>query len=177
MNGRASKIGVSAGRLSMNAGDDDVRILNGLIGATLDSARHYKKVAGNVGNPSVRALFEHLSTERKSITQALQSQLGAISSNPMIESARNVSFTRRIFGNVRHAMDYGYIALIDEVERGEERVKAKYERALTNEKLSTLSRSVVQNAYKSVCAGCAQMHALKRYPNAERVHSERVEQW
>jgi hypothetical protein len=74
-------------------------------------------------------------------------------------------------------MDYGYCALIDEVERCEERIKAKYEYALVNGRLSPLSRTVVQNAYAAVQEGCADMHALKRYPHAEHYQGERMEQW
>ncbi|GLQ89328.1 PA2169 family four-helix-bundle protein [Dyella flagellata] len=159
----------------MNA-DYDVNILTGLIGATLDSARHYRKVAGNIGNPRIRALFEHLSIQRKLIARELQLQRTAVTGNPMGEGML-VAHPLRLFGNLRHTMDYGYCALIDEVERCEERIKAKYEHALMDCRLSGLSRTVVENAYASVQEGCADMHALKRYPHAEHSHSERLEQW
>jgi uncharacterized protein (TIGR02284 family) len=158
----------------MNA-DDDIYLLNGLIGATMDSSRHYRKVAGNIGNPRIRALFEHLSIQRKLIAQELQEQLAAITGHPQGEGLQ-VMHPLRLLGNLRHAMDYGYCALIDEVERCEERIKAKYERALADGRLSRLSRVVVQNAYASIQEGSADVHALKRYPDAERSHPERLEQ-
>ena len=158
----------------MNA-DGDIDILNGLIGATMDSARHYHKVAGNVGNPGLRAQFEHLSVQRKLIAQALQDQLVAITGNPQREGMAP-AHPLRLFGNLRLLMDYGYCALIDEVERCEERVKAKYERALLDDRLSRLSRQVVERAYASVQEGSAGMHALKRYPRAEQGRVERMEQ-
>ena len=159
----------------MNA-DGDINILNGLIGATLDSARHYRKVAGNVGNPRIRALFEHLSVQRKLIAQELQAQLVAITGSPQREGT-SPSHPLRLFGNLRLLMDYGYCALIDEVERCEERIKAKYERALLDDRLSRLSRVVIEHAYASVQQGSADMHALKRYPHAEPSRMERMEQW
>ncbi|RUL78173.1 PA2169 family four-helix-bundle protein [Dyella choica] len=155
--------------------DYDVNILSGLIGATMDSARHYRKVADNIGNPRIRALFEHLSIQRKLIALELQEQRTAICGNPQSEGILTIH-PLRLFGNLRHAMDYGYCALIDEVERCEERIKAKYEHALTDGRLSAPSRTVVQNAYASVQEGCADMHALKRYPHAEQVHGELLEQ-
>jgi uncharacterized protein (TIGR02284 family) len=158
----------------MNA-DGDVYILNGLIAATLDSARHYRKVAGNVGNPRIRALFEHLSVQRKLIAQELQDQLVAITGRPQGEGMPP-SHPLRLFGNLRLLMDYGYCALIDEVERCEERIKAKYERALLDDRLSRLTRMVIENAYASVQEGGADMHALKRYPHAEHSRTERMEQ-
>lgn len=158
--------------------DDDISILNGLIGATMDSARHYRKVAGGIGNPRIRALFEHLSLQRKMIAQRLRTQLSAVSSNPLAEGVPVPAIpAARVFGNLRHALDYGYCALIDEVERGEEHVQAKYECALKNDRLSGLSLPAVQSAYESVREGSAKMHALKRYPHAEHGHSERLEQW
>ncbi|GGA46423.1 PA2169 family four-helix-bundle protein [Dyella nitratireducens] len=159
----------------MNA-DGDISILNVLIGATMDSARHYHKVAGNVGNPRIRALFDHLSVQRKLIAEELQDQLSAVTGNPQSESMPT-THPLRLFGNLRHVMDYGYCALIDEVERCEERIKGKYERALLDDRLSRLSRAVVQNAFESVQEGSADLHALKRYPHAEHSHSERLEHW
>jgi uncharacterized protein (TIGR02284 family) len=156
--------------------DEDIPILNGLIGATMDSARHYRKVAGNIGNPRIRALFEHLSTQRKMIAQGLQDQLASVSGSPLAEGLLSGP-SKRLFGNLRHAMNYGYCAWIDEVERGEEHVKARYEHALKDGRLSRLSRVAVQNAYETVREGEAKMHALKRYPQAGHAHGERLEQW
>jgi uncharacterized protein (TIGR02284 family) len=156
--------------------DDDVKILNALIGATMDSARHYRKVAGSIGNPRIRTLFEHLSTQRKMIARRLQDQLAVVGGNPLAEGLPAVPSTR-LSGRLRHAMSYGYCALVDEVERGEEHVKARYERALQDGKLSRLSRTAVQHAYASVREGEARMHALKRYPQAGHARSERLEQW
>lgn len=160
----------------MNA-DVDINILNGLIGATMDSARHYRKVAGNVGNRRLRGLFEHLSVQRKLIAQELRAQLVAVTGNPQGEGLSPPAHSLRLFGNLRLLMDYGYCALIDEVERCEERIKAKYERALLDDRLSKRSRVVIQHAYALVQEGSADMHALKRYPHAEHGHGELLEQW
>jgi uncharacterized protein (TIGR02284 family) len=161
--------------MNVNA-DDDINLLNGLIGATMDSARHYRKVAGSIGNPRIRALFEHLSIQRKLIAQELQEQLATVTGRPLNEGLQ-AAHSLRLFGNFRHAMEYGYCALIDEVERCEERIKAKYERALADGRLSRVSRVVVQNAYASIQEGSADMHTLKRYPHTEQGHPERLQQW
>ena len=159
----------------MNA-DDDISILTCLVVATLDSARHYHKVAGSIGNPRIRALFEQLSAQRRNVARTLQNRLEAISGGPLKEGLSAMR-APHVFGNLCHAMDYGYSALVDEVERGEEHVKAKYEYALENGRLSWFSRTVVRNAYASVREGADEMLALKRYPQAAQAHSERLEQW
>lgn len=162
----------------MRAEVDDIRILNGLIAATMDSARHYRKVAGTIGDPRLRALFERLSMQRKMIAQGLQIQLSAFSNHPLADALPAIP-AARVFGDLRRALDYGYCALIDEVERGEEHVQAKYECALMDGKLSGLSLMAVQSAFESVREGSAKMHALKCYPSypaIEQGHGERLEQ-
>jgi len=153
--------------------NDDVDILNDLIWATLDSARHYRRVAGNIGSLRIRAVFDHLSTQRSRVAQTLQHQVATFGGVHLADGF-SVIHTTHVFGNLRYAMDYGYCALIDEVERGEEHVKAKYECALENERLSQLSRTVVMSVYPSVREGFDEMHALKRYPNDELIHDERL---
>ena len=159
----------------MNA-DSDIKLLNGLIAATMDSARHYRKVAAHIGHPRIRALFEHLSVQRKLVAKELQDQLMAIAGNPQGESITGAHRVQ-VFGNLRHVMDYGYCALIDEVERCEERIKAKYERALRDDHLSRLTRALLERAYSAVREGGADMHALKRYPQAEEGRSQQLQQW
>lgn len=67
----------------------------------------------------------------------------------------------RRWEDLRNAISGGDKAIIDEVERGEDYIKAKYETALEDEKLSSESRSIVQEAYQSVRAGHDRMSQLK----------------
>lgn len=159
----------------MNAGVH-TNILNGLIDATMDSARHYRRVAGSIDNPRIRALFEHLSVQRKMVAEELLDQLAAAGGGSLREGMR-LTHASHIFGNLRHAMNYGYCALIDEVERGEEHIKAKYEHALEDSGLSGLPRTAVLNAYESVREDGRRMHSLKCYPNTEHGHGEALQQW
>ena len=52
-------------------------------------------------------------------------------------------------------------AIINEVERGEDYLKDKFETALSSDTLSSQSRSVVEQAYQSVREGHDQMSQLK----------------
>ena len=52
-------------------------------------------------------------------------------------------------------------AIINEVERGEDYLKEKFETALNSDTLSGESRSVVERCYQSVREGHDQMSSLK----------------
>ncbi len=52
-------------------------------------------------------------------------------------------------------------AVIEEVERGEDYIKEKYEAALQDGELSPETRQVIQQAYQSIRRGHDQASALK----------------
>ena len=52
-------------------------------------------------------------------------------------------------------------AVVNEVERGEDHIKAKYESALADTDLSPATLAVIRKAYQSVREGHDQMSALK----------------
>ena len=54
-----------------------------------------------------------------------------------------------------------YKAVIEEVERGEDYLKAKYESALQDDELSPDTRQAIQQAYQSVRAGHDRVSAIK----------------
>jgi uncharacterized protein (TIGR02284 family) len=51
--------------------------------------------------------------------------------------------------------------VVDEVERGEDHIKAKYDDALKDDTLSLSAREAIQQAYASVRQGHDQMSAIK----------------
>jgi uncharacterized protein (TIGR02284 family) len=52
-------------------------------------------------------------------------------------------------------------AIVDEVERGEDHIKAKYEDALKDTDVTAGTRSLINEAYVSVKSGHDQMRDLK----------------
>jgi uncharacterized protein (TIGR02284 family) len=58
-------------------------------------------------------------------------------------------------------------AIINEVERGEDYIKDKFETALDSDKLTGDSRSVVERCYQSIRSGHDQMSQLKHGMQAQ----------
>ncbi|GAB2561911.1 PA2169 family four-helix-bundle protein [Dyella jejuensis] len=144
----------------MATNDDDIGVLNGLIEVTIDSAEGYKEAAGDVKNPELKAIFQRRAVERRTATAALQSQVRALGGQPEDDGTVLASMHRK-FLNLRNSVQSGDRVVIDEVERGEDHIKAKYEDAFKDGKLSASSLTVAQQAYGSVRSGHDEMSRLK----------------
>jgi uncharacterized protein (TIGR02284 family) len=147
----------------MATNNEDIAVINRLIEATIDSADGYREAAKDVKNPELKSIFERRARERLAAFNTLQSQVEAMGGQPEDDGSLLASM-HRAFMNLRCAIRTGVadLAVIDEVERGEDIIKAKYEDAIKEAGLSTTSLAVVQHAYESVRSGHEEMSRLKR---------------
>ena len=60
----------------------DVRVLNGLIETTLDSADGYREAARETDNANYRTLFEQRSFERQQVAGDLQNTVRSLGAEP-----------------------------------------------------------------------------------------------
>jgi uncharacterized protein (TIGR02284 family) len=58
-------------------------------------------------------------------------------------------------------------AIVNEVERGEDHIKAKFENALKDDELSVSTRTAIEQGYRSVREGHDQMRDLKHSLRAQ----------
>lgn len=139
---------------------EDIAVLNRLIGATIDSVAGYGEAANDVKNPEIKAIFQRRARERQAACSSLQSQVRALGGQPEDEGTLLASM-HRLFVNLRSAARAGDLAVLDEVERGEDHIKAKYEDAISEAGLSTTSLAAVQHAYASVRSAHDEVSRLK----------------
>jgi uncharacterized protein (TIGR02284 family) len=130
--------------------DHAVKVLNSLIETTLDSANGYKDAAEHVDNPQYKTMFAERSSKRMDLTRRLQDEVRTFGGKPeddqsVIGKMHNKFAELR--GKVAGASDKG---VIDEVERGEDVIKKKYEMAVQDDELPPEVRAVVTEAYQSV---------------------------
>lgn len=138
----------------------DIKILNSLIETTLDSADGYGQAAESASNSSYKNLFSQWSTERRKVVSDLQGQVRNLGGAPDTDGS-TLAAGHRVFLKVRDSMTKGDESVIDEVERGEDFIKAKYEGALEDEELSAAVRDAVVRAYGSIKTGHDQARDLK----------------
>lgn len=131
--------------------DKDISVLNSLIETTIDSADGYEQAAGTAKDADLAQLFRRFASERRSVVADLRSHVVRLGGEPEDDGSL-LAGAHRAFLNLRSAFDSDTRTAINEVERGEDFIKEKYETALKAE-LSPDVREAVQRAYESIRAG------------------------
>jgi uncharacterized protein (TIGR02284 family) len=138
----------------------DIKVLNSLIETTLDSADGYGQAAERATNTSYKNLFQQWSTERQRVVSELQGQVRSLGGSPE-DDGSVLAAGHRAFLKLRDSVTGGDEKVIDEVERGEDFIKAKYEAAMEDQELSASVRDIVVRAYSSIKSGHDQASNLK----------------
>lgn len=144
----------------------DIRTLNGLIASTIDSVDGYRTSATDVDSPKLAELFTARASERSSVAEQLRAEVTKLGGNPE-DDGTILAAGHRAFVNLKAAVTKrDDEAVIAEVERGEDHIKAKYEDALKDSDLAPATRSLIETAYGSVKSGHDQMSNLKHHMTA-----------
>lgn len=139
----------------------DIRTLNGLIATTIDSVDGYRTSAEAIDNPRFADLFTQRASERSSVAEQLRAEVRRLGGNPE-DDGTLLAAGHRMFVNLKGVVaTRDDKAIVNEVERGEDHIKAKFDAALADNDLATETRSLIQTAYGSVRAGHDEMSALK----------------
>ncbi len=139
---------------------DDISTTNGLIKTTLDSMKGYRE-ASEDSKTANAAFFCEMADQRSAVATRLQSHVASLGGDPQDDSSASAA-AHRGFMNLKQAiMGTEEKAVVEEVERGEDFIKAKYEDALKDSDLSPATRSVLEEAYTSIKAGHDKVSAMK----------------
>ena len=137
-----------------------VSTLNTLIATTIDSITGYEDSAKNIDNERFREIFRKRADERQNVVERLRAEVRRLGGDPE-ESGSFLGKAHQRFEDLKAAITgRDEKAIINEVERGEDYLKEKFEAALDSG-LSGESRSVVEQAFLSVRAGHDQISQLK----------------
>ena len=127
----------------MIGSNKDVTTLNSLIATTIDSINGYQESADAVENPQFRQLFLELARDRQQALPELQAAVARLGGNPE-DDGTALAAAHRTFVDLKSAITgRDDKAVINEVERGEDHIKHKYEAALEESELSAESRSAI----------------------------------
>ncbi len=141
--------------------EHDIDVINSLITTTIDSADGFERSAENVQGTEFEQLFSDFARERRQIVGRLQEHVRtALGGEPNDDGSLKADLHRR-FEDLRAAFGGGDKAVIEEVERGEDYIKAKYEAAMKDERLDPECRAFIGEAYQSVRAGHDRASQLK----------------
>ena len=140
---------------------DEISTLNTLIATTIDSITGYENSAKDIDNQRFAEIFRQRADERQQVVQQLREEVGRLGGNPE-DDGSFLGKTHQRFEDLKAAITgQDEQAIINEVERGVDYLKGKFETALNSETLSGESRAVVERCYQSVRSGHDQMSQLK----------------
>ncbi len=111
--------------------------------------------------PQFVQMFREFAGERRKVVGRLQEYVRQLGGTPNDDGSLKGDLHRR-WEDLRDAISGGGDKeVIEEVERGEDYLKGKYDTALADDQLSPQTLAVIREAYQSVRAGHDRASALK----------------
>jgi uncharacterized protein (TIGR02284 family) len=136
--------------------NNDVSVLNALIKTTLDSMK-----AKDAESTQFATMFADFARDRAKVATDLQNQVRTLGGEPELDSSM-LAAAHRTFMDLKQALTgKDDKAIIQEVERGEDHIKAKFEDAMKDGDLTPATREAITTAFASVREGHDKMSALK----------------
>ena len=145
----------------MSNAEHDVEVLNSLIATVVDSANGYEESAEDIADERLGSAFRDRAAERRQCMTDLQQTVRDLGGKPEDEGTILASLHRK-FVDLKSAVTGGDDqAVINEVERGEDHIKHKFEAALEDDGLGATTQAVIRRVFASVKSGHDEMSALK----------------
>lgn len=139
----------------------DVATLNWLIETTIDSIDGYRESAAVTKDMRLRSMFETLSSDRHEIVEDMRARVTALGGEPE-DDGTILAVAHRKFVDLKSMMTgRDDKAIIDEVERGEDHIKSKFESAIADEDISSETRAIIMRSFESVRRGHDAMSQMK----------------
>jgi uncharacterized protein (TIGR02284 family) len=139
----------------------EISTLNTLIATTIDSVTGYENSAKDIDNSRFAEIFRQRANERQQVVEDLRAEVRRLGGNPE-DDGSFMGKTHQRFEDMKAAiMGNDEKAIINEVERGEDYLKEKFETALNSDELSGDARATVERCYQSVRSGHDQISQLK----------------
>ena len=145
----------------MLGSNENTTILKTLTSTLNDSVNGYREAAEHAEGNQFQQIFRDNADERARVAGELQAEVRRLGGTPD-EDGTILGKTHQAWLDLKAAVTgRDDKAIINEVERGEDYLKEKFEAALKDDSLATESRDVVERAYQSVRQGHDQISQLK----------------
>ncbi len=140
---------------------DDLATLKTLTSTMNDSINGFRHSAEHVESQEFRQMFTQFATQREEAAAELKAAVRQQGGNPD-EDGSTLGSLHQTWVDLKSAITgRDDKAIINEVERGEDYLKEKFEGALRHTDLPAEARTAVQQAWTSVRAGHDEMSQLK----------------
>jgi uncharacterized protein (TIGR02284 family) len=138
-----------------------ISTLNTLIATTIDSVTGYEDSAKNIHDDRLREIFRSRADERQRVVEDLRSEIRRLGGDPE-EGGSFLGKAHQRFEDLKAAITgRDEKAIINEVERGEDYLKEKWQAALQSGDLHGETHDLVERCYQSVKQGHDQISQFK----------------
>ena len=139
----------------------EISTLNTLIATTIDSITGYEDSAQNIDNDRLREIFRQRANERQQVVQELREEVRRLGGDPE-DSGSFMGKAHQRFEDLKAAVTgRDEKSIINEVERGEDYLKEKWQAALHSGDLKGETHDLIERLYQSVKSGHDQISQLK----------------
>lgn len=140
---------------------DNLTILKTLTSTLNDSVKGYRESADKVESAHFKDLFLRFADQREQAAESLKAEVRRLGGDPDSDGSTMGSLHQAWLDLKSAVTGHDDKAIINEVERGEDYLKEKFEAALKSDDLHGESREVVNRAFESVREGHAEMSRIK----------------
>jgi uncharacterized protein (TIGR02284 family) len=138
-----------------------ISTLNTLIATTIDSVTGYEDSAKNIHDDRLREVFRSRADERQRVVEELRGEVRRLGGDPE-EGGSFLGKAHQRFEDLKAAITgRDEKAIINEVERGEDYLKEKWQAALQSGDLHGQTHDLVERCYQSVKQGHDQISQFK----------------
>jgi uncharacterized protein (TIGR02284 family) len=143
-----------------NDGNSNVGTLETLTTTLIDSVNGYRDAAENADGTKFQEIFRRNADERSRVAEELRAEIRRLGGNAP-DDGSVLGATHQRFLDLKAAITgRDDAAIVNEVERGEDYLKEKFETALKAD-IAPETRSIIERAYQSVRKGHDQIRDLK----------------
>lgn len=145
----------------MSDNTKELTTLETLLTTLNDSVNGYRDAAEHADSGQFKDLFQKIADDRGKGNESLRNRITALGGTPDSDGSIMGKTHQRFLDLKAAVTGRDDKAIVNEVERGEDYLKDKFETALKDVDLSPDGRSAVETAYQSVRSGHDQMRDLK----------------
>ncbi len=145
-----------------------VDLLNELTEITIDSVKGYDRASEEVKSDTLKAMFGRRASERRAIVAELQTLVRDMGGEPETEDSW-LSRAHRAFLDLKSAIaGDSDKAILEEVERGEDHLRDKWQEKLAAEYIPLSLRTELERHLTSIKAGHDEVSDMKHAAEATR---------
>src|SRR5881275_1514095 len=131
----------------MTEHSEAISTLNTLIATTIDSITGYEDSAENIDNQRFSEIFRQRASERQEVVEQLRAEVRRLGGDPE-DSGSFLGKTHQRFEDLKAAVTgRDEKSIINEVERGEDYLKEKWQAALQSDDLQGETHDLLQRCY------------------------------